>query len=529
MPGPSAAPSTVRVVDGDNVAAVPEELAVAIARALQPTAIFAFRRIVAGRVRKHGPFAFDPIRWAELAGAIEDAERDTARRALRVLAGPARAAEIYAVDPTAESAAPDASLAPPARAGGTRRRDVAGSVAAAERYERQRAAGATPVQRRPALPVQPVAVAHRTVVDVGLARSVPRAPHERSRREIQRWVTDTRSDPPRILRVPQLQPGTMETERWRDELRFGELVCPWPGCPAPELTLRAGPVVSTHVAHRPGAQDHGTHTDWVLSTLARLEDLTDQTAVTLGSAPPTVSLGDLVVTLLHERLGPELEAAAQRALSVVPTGCAPVAVLRASLLPRRFAPVRVYGESTPRWAFPTRRDRTLRAIEALRPFSRVLGAPDLPHADDEGHQMDPRWGSRWIGLGLEDTPQRGHLDWGSHGRSPLVALTIDGELLGRALRPSATTLGPARSTVAVVEAPGVEMEPVGFEAEGPTVRCRHCRFSQKVADGLSTDEVEAILDRIEDEDEQAAELERHDVLYCVYDACPRCGDGVDRY
>ena len=519
----------MRIVDGEDVAAVPEELAVAIARALQPTALFVFRRIVAGRVRKHGPFACNPIRWAELAGAIEDADRDTAQRALRVLAGPARAGEVFALDPTAESAAPGASPARTARTGGTRRRDPASSAAAAERHDRRLAAGATPAQRRPEPPVRPVAVAHRTVVDVGLARSVPRAPHERSRREIQRWVTDTRTDPPRILRVPQLQPGTTETERWRDELRFGELVCPWPGCPAPELTLRAGPVVSTHVAHRPGAQDHGTHTDWVLSTLARLEGLTDQTAVPLGTAPPTVLLGALVVTLLHERLGPELEAAAQRALRVMPAGCAPVAVLRASLLPRRFAPVRVHGEPKPRWAFPTRRDRTLRAIAALQPFSRVLGAPDLPHASDQDQELDPRWGSRWIGLGLEEAPQRGHLDWGAHPRSPLAALEIDDELLGRVVRPPTETRGPQRSTVAVVDVPGVEMEAVGFETEGPTVRCRHCRISQKVADGLSTDAVEEILDRIEDEDEQAAELERHDVLYCVYDACPRCGDGVDRY
>lgn len=286
--------------------------------------------------------------------------------------------------------------------------------------------------------------------------------------------------------------------------------------------------MATHVAHRPGAQDHGSHADWVLSTLARLAEIAGQVPRPLAADPPTVLLDDLVIVMLPERLGVDLIAAADRALTAAPGGAATVAVLRSSLLPRRCVGVDVHGEAEGRWAFPSGRERTLEAIAALEPFGRLLGAPD-DGRDGLATDTDPRWGQRWIGLGLEGTPGRGRLDWRGRVPPPLVAVALTEETVRRVVRPTAATPERPRSSVHEVEAPGVEMEPVSFETAGPVVRCWNCKLTQTVSDGLSTDEVEEILDRIDDEDEQAAALEAHDVTYCVYDSCPSCGDGLDRH
>ncbi len=510
-----------------DVAAIPDELALSIMRALRPTAVWALRTTVSRRVRRHAPFAHDPTAWADLTGAIEDGDPDIAHALLNVLVGPERTEEVFALDPTAESRAPAAG---PARTGrAPRPRPAARSAATTALFGGTRPAESVSALRRPAVPAVAAPVAGRTVLRVGAPRTVPRPRHERPRREVQRWVLDTRRDPPSSVRVPQLPPRSSETERWRQELQIGELVCPWPGCPEPRLTLKAGPILATHVAHRPGAQDHGAHTNWVLATLAQLAEIAGHAPRALIADPPTVRLGDVVVVLLHYPLGTELIAATSRALRAAPDGATTVGVLRASLLPRRCARVDVHDEREPRWAFPTGRERTLEAIAALAPLGRVLGAPD--HADgDDDQQPDPnpRWGRRWIGLGLEARPGQGRLDWRGLPRAPLVAVPIDEETVRRVVRPPAGGPGSQRSSVRGVEAPGGEMEPVLFETAGPVVRCWTCKLTQTVSDGISTDAVNEILDRIDDEDEQAAALEAHDVQYCVYDTCPRCGDGLDR-
>ena len=468
----------------------------------------------------HAPFARDPVTWVELVDAIERADAARARGALEVLVGEERTGEVFALDPVAESAAPSAGPSRSRRA--TQTRSVTESVAASKRY-----ADRPPrARRRPVEVAGPEPVTSRTVLRVGSPRTVPRARHDRSRKEIQRWVTDFRVDPPTIIAVPRLEPGTATARRWREELQIGELVCPWPGCPAPRLILKAGPILATHVAHRPGAEDHGANTNWVLSTLAQLARLAGATPMPLIANPPTVRLGDIVVVLLHERLGVELEAAATRAQRATPDGAATVAVLRASLLPRRFVPVQVHGEPGPRWGFPSGRERTLTAIAALQPFDRVLGAPDHPDPEDD-HSPDSRWGERWIGLGLETSPGGGRLDWRDLHRLPLVAVALDEEIVRRVVRPSTGSAAAERSTVADVPEYGHEMEAVGFEEAGPVLRCFGCGLRQTVSDGITTEEVEEILDRVDDEDEQGDALAVHDVRYCVYDACPRCGDGID--
>jgi hypothetical protein len=75
---------------------------------------------------------------------------------------------------------------------------------------------------------------------------------------------------------------------------------------------------------------------------------------------------------------------------------------------------------------------------------------------------------------------------------------------------------------------GHEMEPVMAEEAGPMLRCMGCGVKQVVSDGISRAEVDAIFALAdEDQDDMADELAVHDVHYCVYDACPRCGNGID--
>ncbi len=414
-------------------AGVPIDLGLAIVRALQPTALDTLRSAVARRVSRHPQFSHDIRARRTLELAVEDGDR-AARAALGDLVGRDVAAVTLALDPRTES--PVGSSTPAPRQARSPRRVTARSTAPPER---------APVPRAVVAPDPPML--HRTVLGYGAPSAPPvrRSVHRRPRDEIQRWVADTRHDPPPILEVPSLDPDSTETERWRDEIKFGELECPWPACPEPKLVLKAGEIRATHVAHRANARDHGAHADWVLFTLARLATVAGTTPTAVAANPPSVRVDNIVFVLLHDRLFLELARAAHAALQALPPATTSVAVLRSSSLPRRSTALEVFGEDRPRWAFRTTRERTISAIRALEGFDHVLGAPERPDGIEDPLDPDPRWGYDWVGLGLERTLDRGQLDWRAVPRSPLVAVQLNDRTLRRVVRPAQNDGGAHRA------------------------------------------------------------------------------------
>lgn len=244
--------------------------------------------------------------------------------------------------------------------------------------------------------------------------------------EVQRLVVSP-EDRDVVHALPNLQPGTPETARWRSDVRAGRWICPWPECPHPELVLRVGEIRVPHVAHV-SIRGHGADADWVTHTVAGLRRVTGHAVMVVGQDPLTVTVGGIPAVLTSARWGGAIAATVRTAVGAA--GARPVVVLRASRLPASAVPVMVHQEPSPRWGLKA----SPQLLEGLKDAVRVLAAPDPPRDDVviPDRTDAPIWGPRWVGLGLED--DRGRLDWRQHPRSPVVAIDLAQERAERALR-----------------------------------------------------------------------------------------------